>query len=76
MTQVQNFGEPFFLVVRENETLAEVKVRVQNKLQVSDDEFSKVWFYPSWSSLRFHFNIINLVLNVSNVFSVLRTIVE
>jgi ubiquitin carboxyl-terminal hydrolase 7 len=41
---VQNFGEPFFLVVRENETLAEVKVRVQNKLQVSDDEFSKYKF--------------------------------
>lgn len=40
--QVQNFGEPFFLVIHEGETLAEVKVRVQKKLQVPDDEFSKV----------------------------------
>lgn len=42
--QVQNFGEPFFLVIHEGETLAEVKVRVQKKLQVPDDEFSKVTF--------------------------------
>ncbi|CAN1298210.1 Ubiquitin C-terminal hydrolase 12 [Linum perenne] len=39
--QVQNFGEPFFLVIREGETLAEVKVRIQQKLQVPDEEFSK-----------------------------------
>ncbi|KAA8539048.1 hypothetical protein F0562_025740 [Nyssa sinensis] len=39
--QVQNFGEPFFLVIHEGETLAEVKVRIQKKLQVPDDEFSK-----------------------------------
>ncbi|KAK1389757.1 ubiquitin carboxyl-terminal hydrolase 12 [Heracleum sosnowskyi] len=39
--QIQNFGEPFFLVIHEGETLAEVKVRVQKKLQVSDEEFSK-----------------------------------
>ncbi|XP_050244516.1 ubiquitin C-terminal hydrolase 12 isoform X1 [Quercus robur] len=39
--QVQNFGEPFFLVIHEGETLEEVKVRVQKKLQVPDEEFSK-----------------------------------
>ncbi|RWW64309.1 hypothetical protein BHE74_00028461, partial [Ensete ventricosum] len=39
--QVQNFGEPFFLVIREGETLADVKIRVQKKLQVPDEEFSK-----------------------------------
>ncbi|KAJ7975928.1 ubiquitin carboxyl-terminal hydrolase 12 [Quillaja saponaria] len=39
--QVQNFGEPFLLVIHEGETLAEVKVRIQKKLQVPDDEFSK-----------------------------------
>ncbi|GMN39634.1 hypothetical protein TIFTF001_008866 [Ficus carica] len=39
--QVQNFGEPFFLVIHEGETLAEVKVRIQKKLQVPDDEFAK-----------------------------------
>ncbi|URE06756.1 ubiquitin carboxyl-terminal hydrolase [Musa troglodytarum] len=39
--QVQNFGEPFFLVIREGETLADVKTRIQKKLQVPDEEFSK-----------------------------------
>ncbi|KVI05076.1 hypothetical protein Ccrd_016566 [Cynara cardunculus var. scolymus] len=39
--QVQNFGEPFFLVIREGETLADVKIRIQKKLQVPDEEFSK-----------------------------------
>ncbi|XP_015571890.1 ubiquitin C-terminal hydrolase 12 isoform X2 [Ricinus communis] len=39
--QVQNFGEPFFLVIHEGETLSEVKVRVQKKLQVPDEEFAK-----------------------------------
>ncbi|MFS7989857.1 putative ubiquitinyl hydrolase 1 [Helianthus anomalus] len=38
---VQNFGHPFFLVIHEDETLADVKTRIQKKLQVSDDEFSK-----------------------------------
>jgi len=43
---VQNFGEPFFLVVRENETLTEVKLRIQKKLVISDEEFSKVIIDP------------------------------
>ena len=41
--QIQNFGEPFFLVIHEGETLAEIKVRLQKKLQVPDEEFSKVY---------------------------------
>ncbi|KAL5720642.1 ubiquitinyl hydrolase 1 [Ranunculus cassubicifolius] len=44
MPQVQNFGEPFFLVIHEGETLADVKVRIQKKLQVSDEEFAKWQF--------------------------------
>lgn len=40
--QIQNFGDPFFLVLHEDETLAEVKGRIQKKLQVPDEEFSKV----------------------------------
>ncbi|CAA7388121.1 unnamed protein product [Spirodela intermedia] len=40
-TQVQNFGEPFFLVIHEGETLAVVKIRIQKKLQVPDEDFSK-----------------------------------
>ncbi|XP_024443311.2 ubiquitin C-terminal hydrolase 12 isoform X1 [Populus trichocarpa] len=39
--QVQNFGEPFFLAIHEGETLAEVKMRIQKKLQVPDEEFAK-----------------------------------
>lgn len=39
--QIQNFGEPFLLVIHEGETLAEVKVRIQKKLQIPDDDFSK-----------------------------------
>ncbi|OAY39147.1 ubiquitin C-terminal hydrolase 12 isoform X2 [Manihot esculenta] len=39
--QVQNFGEPFFLVIHEGETLAEVKIRMRKKLQVPDEEFAK-----------------------------------
>ena len=42
--QILNFGEPFFLVIREGETLAEIKVRIQKKLQVPDEEFPKVCF--------------------------------
>ncbi|XP_009614228.1 ubiquitin C-terminal hydrolase 12-like [Nicotiana tomentosiformis] len=38
---VQNFGEPFFLVIHEGETLTEIKARIQKKLQVPDEEFSK-----------------------------------
>ncbi|KAF6150148.1 hypothetical protein GIB67_023103 [Kingdonia uniflora] len=38
---VQNFGEPFFFIIREGEPLSEIKVRIQKKLQVSDEEFSK-----------------------------------
>ncbi|KAI3458748.1 hypothetical protein Pfo_015411 [Paulownia fortunei] len=39
--QVQNFGDPFFLAIHEGETLAEVKMRIQKKLHVPDEEFSK-----------------------------------
>ncbi|CAM6082172.1 unnamed protein product [Calypogeia fissa] len=34
---VQNFREPFFLVVRENETLVDAKERIRKKSQVADD---------------------------------------
>ncbi|KAG8488661.1 hypothetical protein CXB51_016728 [Gossypium anomalum] len=39
--QILNFGEPFFLVIHEGETLAEIKVRIQKKLQVPDEDFAK-----------------------------------
>ncbi|XP_031385521.1 ubiquitin carboxyl-terminal hydrolase 13-like isoform X2 [Punica granatum] len=39
--QVQNFGEPFFFVIHEGETLAEIKERIQKRLQVPDEEFAK-----------------------------------
>ncbi|KAK8641315.1 hypothetical protein V6N13_010728 [Hibiscus sabdariffa] len=40
-TKVHNFGDPFFLLIHEGETLAEIKVRIQRKLQVPDEEFAK-----------------------------------
>ena len=42
MQQVQNFGEPFFLVIHEGETLEEIKSRIQKKLRVPDEDFAKV----------------------------------
>nr|XP_043631310.1 ubiquitin C-terminal hydrolase 12-like [Erigeron canadensis] len=39
--QVQNFGEPFFLIIHENETLADVKLRIKRKLEVPEEDFSK-----------------------------------
>ncbi|XP_047982846.1 ubiquitin C-terminal hydrolase 13-like isoform X2 [Salvia hispanica] len=38
---IQNFGEPFLLVIHADEILADLKIRVQKKLCVSDEEFSK-----------------------------------
>jgi hypothetical protein len=43
--QIQNFGDPFLMVIREGETAAEVMERIQRKLRVPDDEFSKVIYY-------------------------------
>ncbi|XP_076955361.1 ubiquitin C-terminal hydrolase 13-like isoform X2 [Bidens hawaiensis] len=45
---LHNSGEPFLFVIREGETLAEVKIRIQKKLQVPDEEFSK-WKFASLS---------------------------
>nr|XP_023928487.1 ubiquitin carboxyl-terminal hydrolase 13-like [Quercus suber] len=42
--KIENFGEPFFMVMHEGETLAEIKVRIQKKLQVPDEEFAKFAF--------------------------------
>uniref|UniRef100_A0A0E0E7R8 ubiquitinyl hydrolase 1 n=1 Tax=Oryza meridionalis TaxID=40149 RepID=A0A0E0E7R8_9ORYZ len=36
-----NFGEPFFMVIREDETLSSIKERIQKKLKVPDEDFSK-----------------------------------
>ncbi|XP_047157668.1 ubiquitin C-terminal hydrolase 13-like isoform X2 [Vigna umbellata] len=38
--KIQNFGDPFLFVIRGGETLADVKLRIQKKLQVPDAEFS------------------------------------
>ncbi|RDX93742.1 Ubiquitin carboxyl-terminal hydrolase 13, partial [Mucuna pruriens] len=39
--QIQNFGDPFLFVVHEGETLLGVKLRIQQKLQVSHAVFSE-----------------------------------
>ncbi|GJU62002.1 ubiquitin carboxyl-terminal hydrolase 12-like protein isoform X2 [Tanacetum coccineum] len=36
-----NFGEPFIFVIRGDETLAEIKLRIQKILHVPNEEFSK-----------------------------------
>ncbi|KAL4560643.1 hypothetical protein LXL04_032796 [Taraxacum kok-saghyz] len=41
LQQLQNFGDPFFMKIRIHETLGDVKLRIQKKLQVPNDEFSK-----------------------------------
>ncbi|GJX08029.1 phosphatidylinositol 4-kinase alpha 1-like protein isoform X1 [Tanacetum coccineum] len=44
-----SLNQPFLLAVHEGETLAEVKVRIQKKSEVSDEEFSKWKFsHESW----------------------------
>jgi hypothetical protein len=43
--QIQNFGDPFLMVIREGETAAEVMERIQRKLRVPDEEFSKVLYF-------------------------------
>ncbi|KAG9144484.1 hypothetical protein Leryth_014518 [Lithospermum erythrorhizon] len=39
--QIHNFGDPFFMVIHEGDTLADVKVRIQKKLRIPDEEFAK-----------------------------------
>ncbi|KAI3884831.1 hypothetical protein MKX03_009921 [Papaver bracteatum] len=39
--QVKNFGKPFFLIIPHGETLGQVKLRIQKKLQVPSEEFAK-----------------------------------
>ncbi|RZC82713.1 hypothetical protein C5167_045499 [Papaver somniferum] len=39
--KVKNFGKPFLLIIREGHTLAEVKLGIQKKLNVPDEEFTK-----------------------------------
>ncbi|KAI3919188.1 hypothetical protein MKX01_018827 [Papaver californicum] len=48
---VKNFGEPFLLVIHEGETLDAVKLRIQKKLQVPNEDFAKWKFalFP-WAS--------------------------
>ncbi|KAL5712099.1 ubiquitinyl hydrolase 1 [Ranunculus cassubicifolius] len=48
MWPMQCFGKPFMFAIREGETLLEIKVRIQKKLQIEDEEFSK-WKFASVS---------------------------
>ncbi|KAI3856932.1 hypothetical protein MKX03_012340 [Papaver bracteatum] len=41
VAHVEHFGEPFLLAIHEGEILNAVKLRIQKKLQVPDEEFSK-----------------------------------
>ncbi|KAI3902001.1 hypothetical protein MKW92_032898 [Papaver armeniacum] len=47
---VENFGEPFLLVIHDGETLMQSNWCIQKKLQVPDEEFAK-WKFASLSLL-------------------------
>ncbi|KAL8029539.1 hypothetical protein ABFX02_14G230900 [Erythranthe guttata] len=49
--KIQNFGDPFLLAIHEDETLAHIKNRLQKRLLVPDEEFSK-WKFASVSQGR------------------------
>jgi ubiquitin carboxyl-terminal hydrolase 7 len=38
---IDYYGEPFFFLIRDGETLSDIKVRIQKKLLVSDEQFAK-----------------------------------
>lgn len=42
LQQIQYFGEPFFFLIRDGETLSDMKVRIQKRLQVPDEQFLNV----------------------------------
>ncbi|CAN8269436.1 unnamed protein product [Cochlearia groenlandica] len=46
--QLQHFGDPFFLLIHEGETLEEIKTRIQKKLHVPDEDFAK-WRFAYFS---------------------------
>ncbi|KAI3938553.1 hypothetical protein MKW98_016058 [Papaver atlanticum] len=47
---IKHIGEPFFLAIHVGETLEAVKLRIQKKLQVPDEEFAKWKFaYSTWT---------------------------
>ncbi|KAL2248127.1 UNVERIFIED_CONTAM: hypothetical protein Sindi_2665000, partial [Sesamum indicum] len=41
--RIKTLAEPFLFMINDGETLSRISVRVQNKLQVRDEEFSKVF---------------------------------
>nr|GEU65222.1 ubiquitin carboxyl-terminal hydrolase 12-like isoform X1 [Tanacetum cinerariifolium] len=47
--QLKNFVEPFIFVIREDETLAEIKIPIQKILHIPNEEFSK-WKFAFVSS--------------------------
>ncbi|KAJ1285596.1 hypothetical protein BS78_03G290900 [Paspalum vaginatum] len=47
---IQYFGEPFFFLIHDGETLSDLKVRIQKRLQVPDEQFLKWKFaYVTYS---------------------------
>eukprot|EP00894_Picocystis_sp_ML_P002631 jgi/Pico_ML_1/53148/g3750.t2 len=46
---VQNFGEPFLMVLHETETLEDVKPKIQARLKVKDPQFAK-WKFAAVST--------------------------
>lgn len=54
-SSIHYFGAPFYLKVGENETLASVKQRIQEKLDVKEEEFKKYKFAPVYGTQRYDY---------------------
>ncbi|KAK1384689.1 Ubiquitinyl hydrolase 1 [Heracleum sosnowskyi] len=53
--RIQTFEEPFLLITHNGEILADVQMRIQKKLQVSDEEFSKPHYLMELDRTSSHF---------------------
>jgi hypothetical protein len=55
---IQYFGEPFFFLIRDGEALSDIKVRIQKRLQVPDEQFLKVLISPLLYGIYCSFKVI------------------
>ncbi|KAI3993827.1 hypothetical protein MKX01_002840 [Papaver californicum] len=70
----RQFGEPFFFVIHGGETAAAVRARIQMKLQIPGDEFTKVsklWYFPLETATLFliYFREKIFMKNAESIFS-------
>jgi ubiquitin carboxyl-terminal hydrolase 7 len=65
LQHMQYYGDPFFFLIHDGEALSDIKVRIQKKFQVPDEQFLKVWSQPFisyiWSTSS-PFTVVNIPL--------------